>query len=97
MKEDEDQSKHVMLSYSWHYQDLIFKIRDALKHSGYKVWIDVDNLGGSMLEGMALAVENSAVVLVAVSQKYKKVQIGDQVMNSFNHFQSCFYGGQRRL
>ena len=72
MKEGEKQSKHVMLSYSWHYQDLIFKIRDALKHSGYKVWIDVDNLGGSTMEAMASAVENSAVILVAVSRKYKE-------------------------
>ena len=50
----------------------MLKIRDALKDSGYKVWIDVDNLGGSTKEGMASAVENSAVILVAVSRKYKE-------------------------
>ena len=72
MKEGEKQSKHIMLSYNWHYQDLIFKIRDELKHSGYKVWIHDENLGGSTMEAMASAVENSAVVLVAVSQKYKE-------------------------
>ena len=72
MKEGEKQSKHVMLSYNWHYKDLILKIRDALKDASYKVWIEFENLGGSAMEGMASAVENSAVVLVAVSRKYKE-------------------------
>ena len=61
-----------MLSYNWHYQKLMLKIRDALENRGYKVWIDDENLGGSTMEAMASAVENSAVILVAVSRKYKE-------------------------
>ena len=72
MKEGEKQSKHVMLSYNWHYKALILKIHDALIESGYKVWMDVYDLGGSTMEAMASAVENSAVILVAVSRKYKE-------------------------
>ena len=50
----------------------MLKIRDALKDAGYKVWMDVDDLGGSTLERMASAVKSSAVILVAVSREYKE-------------------------
>ena len=33
---------------------------------GYATWIDIEKMGGSTLEGMAAAVENSAVVLVCL-------------------------------
>ncbi len=36
------------------------------------MWIDVDQMEGSTLEAMASAVENAAVVLIGVSEKYKK-------------------------
>ena len=72
MKESANQCKHVMISYNWEQQELMLKIRDTLKNSGYKVWMDVDKIGGSTLEAMASAVENSAVILVAVSRKYKE-------------------------
>ena len=72
MRSERQHFKHVMLSYNWGYQKEMLKIRDALKDSGYKIWMDVDQLGGSTLEGMASAVENSAVILVAVSRKYKE-------------------------
>ena len=64
-------SKHVMISYNWGQQPLMLKLRDALKKDGYNVWMDVDNIGGSTLQAMASAVENSAVILVGVSRKYK--------------------------
>ena len=60
-----------MLSYNWGYKEEVRKICKELRKSRYKVWMDVDQLGGSTLEGMSLAVENSCVVLVAVSRKYK--------------------------
>ena len=66
------QCKHVMISYNWGQQPVMMKIRDELKSAGYSVWMDVDKIGGSTLEAMALAVENSAVILVAVSRKYKE-------------------------
>ena len=33
---------------------------------GYAIWIDIEKMGGSTLEGMAAAVEISAVVLVCM-------------------------------
>ncbi len=42
------------------------------QEDGFKVWIDVDQMEGSTLEAMAAAVENAAVVIIAVSEKYKQ-------------------------
>ncbi len=41
-----------------------------------QTWMDVDKMSGSTLEAMAQAVEDSAVVLVCVSKKYKESQVG---------------------
>ena len=43
----------------------------VFQSDGFKIWLDVDQMGGSILEAMAQAVENAAVVLVALSEKYK--------------------------
>ncbi|KAK7473873.1 hypothetical protein BaRGS_00034862, partial [Batillaria attramentaria] len=64
-------SGHVMLSYQWANQALVKDIRDHLKQNGFKVWMDIDDLDESTLQGMADAVEGAAVVLTCVSQKYK--------------------------
>lgn len=63
---------HVFLSYSWSDKETVLMIRDRLRAEGYAIWIDVEKMGGSTLEGMAAAVENSAVVLVCMSEKYKQ-------------------------
>ena len=39
---------------------------------GVEVWIDVERMGGSTLSAMAEAVENAAVVLICMSEKYKQ-------------------------
>lgn len=36
------------------------------------MWIDVERMGGSTLSAMAEAVENAAVVLICMSEKYKE-------------------------
>ncbi|XP_071152865.1 uncharacterized protein [Mytilus edulis] len=62
---------HIMISYQWDSQSVMLKVKDRLKEAGYKVWMDVEHMTGSTLEAMALAVEKAAVVLIAMSQKYK--------------------------
>ncbi|XP_077993817.1 uncharacterized protein LOC144447616 [Glandiceps talaboti] len=62
---------HVMISYQWDVQKLMLKLKQQLEKNGYRVWMDLDQMGGSTLQAMADAVENAAVVLVCVSQKYK--------------------------
>ena len=61
-----------MISYQWDVQNLVIQIKNKLQADGFKVWMDVDEMGGSTLESMARAVENASVVLVCVSQKYKE-------------------------
>ena len=61
-----------MISYQWDVQKLVIQIKNKLQADGYKVWMDIDEMGGSTLESMARAVENASVVLVCVSQKYKE-------------------------
>lgn len=60
-----------MISYQWDVQDVVIQIRNKLQATGFKVWMDIDEMGGSTLESMAKAVEDAAVVLICVSQKYK--------------------------
>ncbi|KAK3095310.1 hypothetical protein FSP39_013076, partial [Pinctada imbricata] len=63
---------HVFLSYSWNEKDIVMKLRERLKQAGYEVWIDVERMGGSTLSAMADAVENAAVVIICMSEKYKQ-------------------------
>ena len=36
---------HVMISYNWGAQERMITLRNALVDAGYKVWMDVDNMG----------------------------------------------------
>ncbi|KAK7481464.1 hypothetical protein BaRGS_00027315, partial [Batillaria attramentaria] len=63
---------HIMISYSWNEKELVKNLRERLRAEGYKVWIDYEQMGGSTLQAMAEAVENAAVVLVCMSEKYKE-------------------------
>ena len=48
--------------------------------------MDVDNMQGSTLQGMAEAVEDADIVLVCFSQKYKNspnCRAGELLLNSF--------------
>ncbi|XP_076814222.1 uncharacterized protein LOC143460548 isoform X2 [Clavelina lepadiformis] len=67
----DDMASHVMISYQWDCQKLIVKVKDKLESTGYKVWIDLDEMGGSTLQSMAEAVEKASVILMCISQKYK--------------------------
>ena len=63
---------HVMISYQWDSQEVLLEVKNRLQASGYRVWMDLEQMGGSTLEAMAKAVENASVVLVCVSQRYKE-------------------------
>ena len=63
---------HVMISYQWDSQEVLVEVKKRLDASGYRVWMDLEEMGGSTLETMAKAVENSAVVLICLSERYKE-------------------------
>ena len=63
---------HVMISYQWDSQEVLVEVKNRLQASGYRVWMDLEQMGGSTLETMAKAVENSSVVLICLSERYKE-------------------------
>ncbi|KAL9981616.1 hypothetical protein ACROYT_G010342, partial [Oculina patagonica] len=71
-KTKEATGNHVMISYQWDSQEILVEVKNKLQANGYRVWMDLEQMGGSTLEAMAKAVEDSAVVLVCVSQRYKE-------------------------
>ena len=68
----EASGNHVMISYQWDNQEVLTEVKNKLQASGYRVWMDLEQMGGSTLEAMAKAVENASVVLVCLSQRYKE-------------------------
>ncbi|UJR08841.1 hypothetical protein I4U23_013095 [Adineta vaga] len=65
-------SQHIMLSYNHDSKELVQKICEYLRHSGYRIWVDIDNMHGSTLDCMAHAVEQSYVMIVCMTEKYKQ-------------------------
>ncbi|CAF3802895.1 unnamed protein product [Rotaria socialis] len=70
--EKEPDQYHMMISYCWAQQPLCHRINDRLEKDGYKVWLDRDEMRGSIIESMAEAIENSKFVLLCMSSNYKK-------------------------
>ncbi|KAF6039144.1 hypothetical protein EB796_002542 [Bugula neritina] len=62
-----------MLSYNKEARSEVLKMKERLANRGYKVWIDVEHItaGGSTLEAMAKAVEESSLILIFFSEAYK--------------------------
>jgi len=81
---DED-DKHIMISYQWDNQPLAKKIADYLKERGFKVWIDLYEMKGYIMDDMATAVENASYLIICLSRRYK---------NSPNTRRECDYAFQ---
>ena len=71
VRKNEEFNDYIMISYEWSSQETMLYVKRCLEANGYKVWMDVDQIKGSILEAMAKAVENAAVVLICISQRYK--------------------------
>lgn len=63
---------HIMMSYSWAHQPTVVKLARALQKNGFTVWLDIDAMKGSTVDAMAQAVEDSALLIMTVSDKYKE-------------------------
>ena len=69
-----DKPLHVMISYSWHQKERMRDLAQCLRENGHKIWIDVEQMEGSVLEKMAEGVEDAAVMVIGVSATYKDSQ-----------------------
>lgn len=65
-------SQHIMLSYNHDCKVLVQRICEQLRLSGYRTWMDTDDMHGSTLDCMAHAVEQSCVIIMCMTEKYKQ-------------------------
>eukprot|EP00794_Sanderia_malayensis_P012816 gene12816-14129_t len=63
---------HVMLSYQWNSQKEVVRIKERLEADGYDVWMDVDDMQGNIYQRMAEAVQEAAVIVVFMTEKYEQ-------------------------
>jgi hypothetical protein len=62
----------LMISYSHKDKTLCQQIYDELVKSGYRVWIDFDQMHGNVMDAMAQAIELSPTVIICMSEDYRK-------------------------
>jgi len=66
--------EQIMISYCWAQKERMRDVADLLREQGYHIWIDIEQMEGSVLEKMAEAVENSSVIIIGLSSQYKESQ-----------------------
>ncbi|XP_015780024.1 PREDICTED: uncharacterized protein LOC107357902 isoform X3 [Acropora digitifera] len=66
-----ESEEHIMISYPWKYKKAMQEVKTELESEGLRVWMDVDKMTGNILQTMARAVENSSVILIAMSREYQ--------------------------
>ena len=59
----------IMISYNHKYKNYCKSLHDELKKRGYKTWFDLERMTTNIIDGMANAVETSAVILVCYSNE----------------------------
>ncbi len=70
--DNKDEKKYdIMISYCWAQKPLCHQICDRLEADKYKIWLDRDEMHGSIIERMAEAIEQAKVVLICMSSNYK--------------------------
>ncbi|CAF3760645.1 unnamed protein product [Adineta steineri] len=62
----------IMISYSHNDKILCKQIYDELIKSGYRVWIDFDQMHGNIMDAMAQAIEHSNTILICMSEQYRR-------------------------
>ncbi|XP_070552153.1 protein lin-41-like [Ptychodera flava] len=74
--DDSPHNQHIMISYNWDHQKEVLRIKQALDERGYQIWFDLDKMAGDIYESMAEAVQGASVVLLCVTEAYKKSENG---------------------
>ena len=68
---DQQNSFDMMISYSHKDKSLCRQIYDELIKTGYRVWIDFDQMHGNVMDAMAHAIEQSQTVIICISEDYR--------------------------
>ncbi|CAF0816872.1 unnamed protein product [Rotaria sordida] len=62
-----------MISYSWGDKPLVHQIYNYLTQQyNYRVWLDENEMSGSLCQAMAQAIEKSEIILICMSETYKQ-------------------------
>ncbi|XP_069131214.1 heat shock 70 kDa protein 12B-like [Argopecten irradians] len=67
---EKPKTEQIMLSYNWTQQKMVLKIYDKLTTRGFRVWMDVYNMKGNLLDAVSQAIHESKVVIICVSEQY---------------------------
>ncbi|CAF1501802.1 unnamed protein product, partial [Rotaria sordida] len=62
----------IMISYSHKEKVLCKQIYEELIKSGYRIWIDFDQMHGNVMDAMAQAIEQSHTIIICMSEHYRK-------------------------
>ncbi|CAF1228976.1 unnamed protein product [Adineta ricciae] len=62
----------IMISYSHKDEVICRKIYDELIKTGYRIWIDFDQLHGNVMDAMAQAIERSNAIVICMSEEYRR-------------------------
>jgi hypothetical protein len=62
----------IMISYSHKNKILCQQIYNELIKSGYRVWIDFDQMHGNIMDAMAQAIEQSHTIIICTSDDYRR-------------------------
>jgi hypothetical protein len=71
-KADDKTMFDIMISYSHKDKIICKQIYDELIKAGYRVWIDFDQIHGNVMDAMAQAIEQSKVVIICMSEDYRR-------------------------
>ncbi|CAF4116404.1 unnamed protein product, partial [Adineta steineri] len=62
----------IMISYSHKEKVLCKQLYDELTKSGYRVWIDFDQMHGNVMDAMAQAIDRSEIIIICMSEQYRQ-------------------------
>ncbi|CAF1588561.1 unnamed protein product, partial [Adineta ricciae] len=69
---NEDKTFDIMISYSHKEKALCHQLYQELTRTNYRVWIDFDQMHGNVMDAMAQAIEQSRIVILCISEQYRK-------------------------
>jgi hypothetical protein len=62
----------IMISYSHKDETICKQIYEELIKSGFRVWIDFDQIHGNVMDAMAQAIERSNTIIICMSEQYRR-------------------------
>jgi len=61
---------HVMVSFQGDSLEIVLKIKKSLEESVYKVWVGGHETEGKIFENMAVGINNTLILVIAMTSKY---------------------------